>query len=82
MQYRDDTEPSRRRLLDTSGAECKMFPMARGLLDYFPDALAEVAKLSYLGNLKHNPGEEMHHARGRAWITRMHRAASGRARRL
>ena len=30
------------------------------------DALAEVAKLSYLGNLKHNPGEEMHHARGKS----------------
>jgi hypothetical protein len=26
-----------------------MFPIARGRLDYFPDALAEVAKLSYLG---------------------------------
>lgn len=40
--------------------------MARGLLDYFPDALAEVAKVSYAGNEKHNPGQEMHHARGKS----------------
>lgn len=40
--------------------------MARGLLDYFPDALAEVAKVSYLGNEKHNPGQELHHSRGKS----------------
>lgn len=54
------------RVLETSSAERKLYPMARGLLDYFPDALAEVAKVSYLGNQKHNPGEEMHHARGKS----------------
>jgi hypothetical protein len=62
----DDTAPARRRLIDTTSAERKNYPMARGLLDYFPDALAEVAKLSYLANQKHNPGEEMHHARGKS----------------
>ena len=55
-----------KRILHTSSEERKMYAMARGLLDYFPDALAEVAKLSYLGNQKHNPGEEMHHARGKS----------------
>jgi hypothetical protein len=40
--------------------------MARGLLDYFPDALAAVAQVSFLGNEKHNPGQEMHHARGKS----------------
>jgi hypothetical protein len=40
--------------------------MATGLLDYFPDALAEVARLSFLGNEKHNPGQDMHHARGKS----------------
>jgi hypothetical protein len=54
------------RLLNTTSEERKKYPMARGLLDYFPDALAEVAKVSYLGNEKHNPGEEMHHARGKS----------------
>lgn len=44
----------------------KEIPMARGLLDYFPAALAEVAKVSKAGNDKHNPGEEMHHARGKS----------------
>ena len=37
--------------------------MARGLLDYFPDALAEVARLSHVANEQHNPGEPMHWAR-------------------
>lgn len=54
------------RILNTTSEERKKYPMARGLLDYFPDALAEVAKVSYLGNEKHNPGEEMHHARGKS----------------
>lgn len=58
--------PQRRRLIDADSAERKTFPMARGLLDYFPDALAAVARHSYEGNLKHNPGEEMHHARGKS----------------
>lgn len=44
----------------------KLYPMARGLLDYFPDALAEVAKVSWAGNEKHNPGQDMHHARGKS----------------
>lgn len=55
-----------KRLLHTSSEERKTYAMARGLLDYFPDALAEVAKLSYLGNQKHNPGEDMHHARSKS----------------
>ena len=37
--------------------------MARGLLDYFPDACAEVANVSYVGNEQHNPGQEMHWAK-------------------
>lgn len=53
-------------LLKTDSATRKTYPMARGLLDYFPDALAAVAQVSYLGNEKHNPGEEMHHARGKS----------------
>lgn len=37
--------------------------MARGLLDYFPDACAEVAFCSWIGNQQHNPGEPMHWAK-------------------
>jgi hypothetical protein len=56
----------RKRLLETSSAERKMYPLASGLLDYFQDACAEVAKVSFLGNQKHNPGQPMHHARGKS----------------
>jgi hypothetical protein len=40
--------------------------MADGLLDYFPNALAEVARLSKVANAQHNPGEPMHWARGKS----------------
>jgi hypothetical protein len=35
-------------------------------LDYFPNALAEVAKISKQGNDQHNPGEPLHWARGKS----------------
>jgi hypothetical protein len=57
---------SRQRLIDADSATRKTYPMARGLLDYFPDALAAVAQVSHIGNEKHNPGEPMHHARGKS----------------
>src|SRR5439155_23094495 len=38
----------------------KNAPMARGLLDYFPEACAAVADLSRVGNEQHNPGQELH----------------------
>lgn len=41
-------------------------PIFRGVLMYFPDAIAEVANLSYVGNQQHNPGEPMHWARGKS----------------
>ena len=52
--------------LPVDSQERKDIPLARGLLDYFPAALAEVARLSMYGNDKHNPGEELHHARGKS----------------
>ena len=52
--------------LPTDGAARKHYPLATGLLDYFPAALAEVARLSWVGNAKHNPGEPLHHARGKS----------------
>lgn len=54
------------RILETDSSKRKTYPMARGLLDYFPDALAEVSRVSYLGNEKHNPGQPMHHSRGKS----------------
>lgn len=41
----------------------KMFPIAEGVLDYFPDAIAYIAMVSFIGNQQHNPGEPMHWAR-------------------
>ncbi len=52
-----------RRALSADSASRKASPMARGLLDYFPDALAEVARLSLAANEKHNPGEPLRWAR-------------------
>ena len=40
--------------------------MMTGLLDYFPAALAAVAVVSRIGNDQHNPGEQLHHARGKS----------------
>ena len=52
--------------LPTGSADRKAIPLATGCLYYFPAALAEVAKLSKLGNDKHNPGQPLHHARGKS----------------
>lgn len=54
------------RLMGEDSAKRKNFPLTTGLLDYFPDACAAVAEVSYLGNQKHNPGQPMHHARGKS----------------
>lgn len=42
------------------------FPMFDGLLAYFPNALAEVSRVSKIGNDQHNPGQPMHWARGKS----------------
>lgn len=47
-------------------AERKAVPVCSGVLDYFPAALAAVAKLSKLGNDKHNPGEPLHWTRDKS----------------
>lgn len=41
-------------------------PLARGVLAYFPDALAEVANVSRVANEQHNPGQPMHWAYGKS----------------
>lgn len=52
--------------LPNDAKERKAAPMAEGLLWYFPNALAEVARVSKAGNDQHNPGQPMHHARGKS----------------
>lgn len=52
--------------LPTDSAARKEYPLLSGCLKYFPAALAGIAKISKLGNDKHNPGQPMHHARGKS----------------
>jgi len=58
--------PTRATTLPEGAAERKQFPVASGVLDYFPDALVAVAQVSYLGNEQHNPGQPLHWARGKS----------------
>jgi hypothetical protein len=53
-------------LLPTDSQERKAVPLASGVFDYFPAALAEIARVSKAGNDKHNPGEPLHWARGKS----------------
>jgi hypothetical protein len=46
--------------------ERKDAPLFSGCLNYFPDALMEVARLSKVGNDQHNPGEPLHWARDKS----------------
>lgn len=52
--------------LPEDDAQRRQYPMADGCLDYFPNALAEVSRISYEGNQKHNPGQSMHWSRGKS----------------
>ena len=49
--------------LPTNPDDRKAIPLCTGVLDYFPAALAEVARVSKTGNDQHNPGEPLHWAR-------------------
>jgi hypothetical protein len=50
-------------VLPTDAKARKNAPIARGVLDYFPRAMAAVAELSRVGNEQHNPGQPMHWAK-------------------
>jgi hypothetical protein len=50
-------------MLSTDKQERKNTPVCTGVLDYFPDALVEVAKTSKAGNDQHNPGQPLHWAK-------------------
>lgn len=53
-------------VLTGDSADRKAVPITSGVLDYFPNALAEVARLSKAGNDKHNPGQPLHWSRGKS----------------
>lgn len=52
--------------LPTDSNERKDYPVLSGCVKYFPAALAGVSRISKLGNDKHNPGQPLHHARGKS----------------
>lgn len=49
--------------VEPAGKDRKNMPVTTGVLDYFPDAIREISKLSKFGNDKHNPGEPLHWSR-------------------
>lgn len=58
----DDLPPS----LPEDASQRNEYPMAEGLLDYFPNALAEVSRLSFAATQQHHPDEPMHWDRGKS----------------
>lgn len=52
--------------LPTDSKERKDTPIYSGVLAYFPRAMAEIAKVSKIGNDKHNPGQPLHWSKGKS----------------
>ena len=52
--------------LPIESSERKNYPILSGCLNYFPAALAGVARISKIGNDKHNPGQQLHHNRAKS----------------
>ena len=44
----------------------KEIPIYSGVLMYFPDAIREVARCSFVGNEQHNPGTHLHWDRSKS----------------
>lgn len=53
-------------VLSEDPKERKGMPITTGVLDYFPLAIAEVAKCSKAGNDQHNPGQPLHWAKDKS----------------
>ena len=53
-------------MLPSTALERKQHPIATGVLDYFPDALAAIAHVSWVGNEQHNPGSRVHWDRAKS----------------
>lgn len=57
---RSESNKSDDMLLPTDAQERKQIPITTGVLDYFPLAIAEVAKCSWAGNQQHHPDKPLH----------------------
>ena len=54
-------------LLPVDAAQRKTYPIATGVLDYFPAAICEISNVSYVGNIQHNgAGTPLFWARGKS----------------
>lgn len=53
-------------VLPSTAEKRKTYPVGTGVLDYFPDAIAEVAHVSWAGNEQHNPGTPVHWDRSKS----------------
>jgi hypothetical protein len=60
--FRDEDQRPKT-LAEMTDDERKALPVFSGVIDYFPDALLEVAAVSKAGNDQHNPGEPLHWAK-------------------
>lgn len=52
--------------LPADAKDRKGIPLATGVIDYFPDAMIALAKLSRIGNDQHNPGKPLHWDRSKS----------------
>ncbi len=52
--------------LPTDSQERKKIPIYTGLIKYFPDAVAEVARVSLIGNQQHHPDKPLHWDRNKS----------------
>lgn len=49
--------------LTSNAQDRKATPIYSGVVSYFPDVWPAVARVSWVGNQQHNPGEPLHWAR-------------------
>lgn len=53
-------------MLPTNPKERKEYPVATGVIDYFPLALSEIAHVSYVGNQQHHADKPLHWDRSKS----------------
>lgn len=63
VDWRVPPEPT---MLPKEAAARKAVPIASGALDFFPDAIAAVAEVSFVATQQHHPGQPMHWDRSKS----------------
>mgnify|MGYP003148837701 CR=1 FL=1 len=59
-QYNQEMTNKEPRCFPENAAERKTYPVYSGFVNYFPHAIAAVAKCSYEGNQQHHPDKSLH----------------------